>query len=43
MLRQKLLCAVPQSRIEEIAEEVAKREIDPFSATELLASLILGD
>lgn len=43
MLRDKLLSAVPQPRIEEAAREVANRELDPISATELLASLVLGD
>lgn len=43
MLRDRLASALPESRIETIAVEVAKRSIDPFSATELLASLILGD
>lgn len=43
MLRDKLVTAVPEPRIAAIAVEVANRQIDPFSATELLASLVLGD
>lgn len=43
MLRHRLFSALPESRIETVAVEVAKRSIDPFSATELLASLILED
>jgi LAO/AO transport system kinase len=43
MLRDKLSAAVPEPRIAAIAVEVANRQIDPFSATELLASLVLGD